>query len=152
LGIACDDVIVVDQFGEESGMTVERSIQESAAAGSRHVTLLAISRWVNEPYPPLNELLSAHDVARLMRRPRWQLTGLCLIGWFPRKLRFRGRGVGWRRSEVLDWIARNVPINNNDAPATQSSEDHTRQACLPLENDSSLVATKKARRTSRARP
>ncbi len=132
-------------------MSVERPIQESAATASRRDTPLTISRWVNERYPSLNDLLSAHDVERLTHRPHWILAGLCLIGRFPRKLRFRGRGVGWRRSEVVDWIARNVPISDKEAPATQPcSEDHTRQTCLPLERNSSLLATKKARRTNRA--
>ena len=40
---------------------------------------IVLSRWINEPYPPLTELLSAYDVARLTRRPRWLLVGLTLI-------------------------------------------------------------------------
>ena len=72
------------------------------AAAVPHIML---SRWVNEPYPPLTELLSAHDVARLTRRPRWLLVGLAMIGRFPKRARFRGRAFGWWLSDVLEWMA-----------------------------------------------
>jgi predicted DNA-binding transcriptional regulator AlpA len=85
-------------------MPVEHAFEKPAIAREAPLT---ISRWVNEPYPPLCELLSAHDVARLTRRPRWMLMGLGLIGQFPRRRRLRGQWVGWYRSEVLEWIARN---------------------------------------------
>lgn len=95
---------------------------------------LTISRWVNERYPPLNELLSAHDVARLTRRPHWVLTGLCLIGRFPKKLKFHGRSVGWRRSDVLDWMSRDLAIAREGEPALRAcARKHPHQACLPLE-------------------
>jgi len=87
-------------------MPVEHAFEKPAIAPAREAPL-TISRWVNEPYPPLCELLSAHDVARLTRRPRWMLMGLGLIGQFPRRRRLRGQWVGWYRSEVLEWIARN---------------------------------------------
>lgn len=53
---------------------------------------ITVSRWINEPYPPLSELLSAHDVARLTRRPRWMLMGLGLIGQFPKQRSSAGSG------------------------------------------------------------
>src|SRR5579859_4404375 len=34
---------------------------------------VSISKWVNEAYPPWDEILSTHDVARLTRCPRWPL-------------------------------------------------------------------------------
>jgi integrase len=49
------------------------------AASPDRVTL---SKWVNERFPPWEQLLSAHDVARLTRRPRWVLLGLMLLGRF----------------------------------------------------------------------
>jgi predicted DNA-binding transcriptional regulator AlpA len=96
-----------------------------------HITL---SRWINEPYPPLTELLSAHDVARLTRRPRWLLVGLELIGRFPRKARFRGRALGWWRSDVLEWMARDLALQRHQTSSSQPClRRQPRQPCLPLE-------------------
>lgn len=66
---------------------------------------VSISPYVNEPLPNWAEFLSAHDVARLTRRPRWLLAGMTIIGRFPRKQQFRGRSIGWRRSQIYDWMA-----------------------------------------------
>ncbi len=77
----------------------------SAAALSSNVVL---SPFVNEPFPAWDELLSAHDVARLTRRPRWVLASLTLLGRFPRKCRYHGRGIGWLRSEVLSWLTQEL--------------------------------------------
>ena len=118
------------------------------ALSTRRVT---ISPWVNERCPPLREILSAHDVARLTRRSRWMISGLSLIGRFPRKLRFHGRRVGWCRAEVLEWMARDLSV----MPA-KSERLHTprrcarrppRQACLPLECRGPCVTTRPTRRT-----
>jgi predicted DNA-binding transcriptional regulator AlpA len=79
----------------------------SAAAPSANVTL---SPYVNERFPAWEELLSARDVARLMRRPRWMLPGLMLLRRFPSQRRFRGRAVGWLRGEVLDWLAKDLRV------------------------------------------
>jgi len=95
----------------------------------RHITL---SRWVNEPYPPLTELLSARDVARLTRRPRWMLVGLSLIGRFPRKVRFRGRAVGWWLSDVLEWMARDLALDCPRMTLSRRERRQPRQDCLPL--------------------
>ena len=65
---------------------------------------VSLSRWVNEGLPSCQELLTAHDVARLTRRRRWILETLTLFGRFPRKQRFHGRRVGWRRRDVLLWL------------------------------------------------
>lgn len=72
--------------------------------------VVSISPWINERCPPLHELLSAHDVARLTRRPCWVIAGLSLIGRFPKRLRFRGRAIGWRRSDVLTWMERDLTV------------------------------------------
>lgn len=96
---------------------------------------IVISRWINEPYPPLTELLSAHDVARLTRRPRWLIAGLALIGRFPRKARFRGRAFGWWRSDVLEWMARDLLLESDDMTSIQSCQrTQPRQTRLPLEH------------------
>src|ERR1017187_5578668 len=66
---------------------------------------VALSPWVNERFPAWEELLSAHDVARLTRRPRWVLLGLVVLGQFPPKQRFHVRGIGWLRDDVLTWVS-----------------------------------------------
>ena len=63
---------------------------------------VSLSKWVNERIPSFQELLTAHDVARLTRRHRWVLTALTLFGRFPRRQRFHGRRIGWLRSDVLE--------------------------------------------------
>jgi predicted DNA-binding transcriptional regulator AlpA len=67
---------------------------------------VSISRWVNEPYPAWDRILTAHDVARLIRRPPWLLCSMAAIGQFPKRQRFHGRKVGWLRADVLEWMAR----------------------------------------------
>jgi len=47
-----------------------------------------------------------HDVARLTRRHVWIISALALIGRFPKRTRFHGRGLGWNRHDVHDWMAR----------------------------------------------
>lgn len=56
--------------------------------------------------PGLGRLLSAHDAARLTRRPRWVLLGLTAFGRFPPKERFHGRASGRLQSDVLRWLAK----------------------------------------------
>jgi predicted DNA-binding transcriptional regulator AlpA len=86
-------------------MSLEHSSLEQAPplVPSKRVVL---SKWVNERPPPWGELLSAHHVARLTRRPRWLLLGMTLVGRFPRKQRYQGHHIGWLRSDVLAWIAK----------------------------------------------
>jgi predicted DNA-binding transcriptional regulator AlpA len=76
-----------------------------AAAAKQEVS---ISKWVNEKAPPWDDILTAHDVARLTRRHRWQLSALTWIGRFPRQQRFRGRRLGWLRSDVVNWLAKEL--------------------------------------------
>lgn len=66
---------------------------------------VTLSRWVNEPLPDWQGILSAHEVARLTRRYRWVLATLSCLGGFPKPQRFRGRRIGWKRRDVEDWIA-----------------------------------------------
>jgi predicted DNA-binding transcriptional regulator AlpA len=102
---------------------------------------IVLSRWINEPYPPLTELLSAHDVARLTRRPRWLLVGLALIGRFPRKARFRGRALGWWRSDVLEWMARDLAVERHHMTSLRL-RSQPRQTCLPLESSGCCTAVR----------
>jgi predicted DNA-binding transcriptional regulator AlpA len=81
---------------------------------------VALSPWVNEPLPPFQELLSAHDVARLTRRPKLIISGLVLLRRFPKKRRFRGRQVGWLRADVLDWMTRELATDDrSDEPGVR---------------------------------
>jgi len=97
---------------------------------------VALSRWVNEPLPVWQDILSAHDVARLTRRPAWILCGLALVGRFPGKCQYRGRRIGWLRSDVLAWMTRELTIKAI-APRVITRSYHrrersSRQHCLPL--------------------
>jgi predicted DNA-binding transcriptional regulator AlpA len=91
--------------------------------------------------PPLTELLSAHDVARLIRRPRWLFVGLALIGRFPKRARFRGRALGWWRSDVLEWMAKDLLARHHTSPRPRRQP---RQTCLPLESRNRRVVRKGA--------
>jgi predicted DNA-binding transcriptional regulator AlpA len=105
------------------------SISDQPVLPRANVTL---SRWVNEPLPPFQELLSAHDVARLTRRPKLVISGLVLLRRFPKKRRYRGRQVGWLRSDVLDWLARD--LQTDDDPALRHcARANPRQPCLPFD-------------------
>lgn len=116
------------------GDSVSSNEANPNAAPSPSITL---SPWVNEPYPPLTELLSARDVVRLTRRPWWLLIGLSLIGWFPKKAKFRGRRFGWWRKEVLEWMTSDFNIALETHERWKLSRcctcRHPHQVCLPLE-------------------
>src|SRR5271170_2405148 len=67
---------------------------------------VSISRWVNEPYPAWDQILTAHDVARLIRRPPWVFSSMAAVGQFPQRQRFRGKKIGWLKADILEWMAR----------------------------------------------
>lgn len=114
-------------------------------------TPVSMSRWINERNPPLHELLSAHDVVRLTRRPRWVIAGLCLIGRFPKKLKFRGRAIGWRRSDVLEWLARDITAVGDHAPAIRSEScRRPRHILLPLKRAASNRFARRCRARRRS--
>jgi len=98
---------------------------------------VALSRWVNEPPPVWQDILSAHDVARLTRRPTWILCGLTLLGRFPNKCQYRGRQIGWLRSDVLAWMTRELTLERADQvreiPARRCARRRPLQPCLPLD-------------------
>jgi predicted DNA-binding transcriptional regulator AlpA len=74
---------------------------------------VVLSPWVNERFPAWPQLLSAHDVARLTRRPSWLLLSMVMLGRFPRRARFHGRAIGWLRSDVQRWlVAKSCPATH----------------------------------------
>ena len=74
---------------------------------------VSLSPYVNEQFPNWEELLTAHDVARLTRRPRWMLASMILLRGFPRKRRYHGRGIGWLRSDIIHWLGRDLRAAND---------------------------------------
>lgn len=133
---------------EDSYMRGDSALSRKADPKAAPARPIVLSRWINEPYPPLTELLSAHDVARLTRRPRWLLMGLALIGRFPRKARFRGRSLGWSRSDVLEWMAKDMALERSEANSSQLClQSQPRQTSLPLQSLStpSVGSTRKCR-------
>jgi predicted DNA-binding transcriptional regulator AlpA len=84
------------------------SVQDGVEPGGIGVRQrVSISRWVNEPYPAWDSILTARDVARLIRRPPWMLCTMAVVGQFPRRQRFRGKNIGWFKADILEWMARN---------------------------------------------
>ena len=108
------------------------SIADKPVTTANKVSSVVTSPWVNEPRPPLHKLLSSHDVARLTRRPSWLLTSLSLIGRFPKKAKFQGRAIGWRQSEVLDWMARDLNLAERTTVPRVCPRRRAQQARLPL--------------------
>jgi hypothetical protein len=95
---------------------------EQRAPSGAFSNKVSLSPWVNERFPPWGQLLSAHDVARLTRRPPWLLASLTLLGCFPRKCRYRGRGIGWLRSDVLRWLVWTPPSDCHDESASETNQ------------------------------
>ena len=105
-------------------------LQPALPVASHRVSL---SPYVNEPLPNWEELLSAHDVARLTRRPRWIVLSLALFGRFPRKHRYHGRNIGWLRSDVVNWLARDLRVLRcHTSPSVNARSHSARQGLLPL--------------------
>jgi predicted DNA-binding transcriptional regulator AlpA len=104
--------------------------QSASPGATRRVCL---SPYINEPLPNWEELLSAHDVARLTRRPRWVVLSLSLLGRFPRKHRYHGRSIGWLRSDVVAWLARDLRVLRcHTLPAGNARSQSALQRALPL--------------------
>jgi predicted DNA-binding transcriptional regulator AlpA len=100
----------------------------SRAASGR----ISLSPYVNEQFPNWGELLSARDLARLTRRPRWFVLTLAALGRLPRKQRFHGRTIGWLRSDVLHWLARDLPTTRcRSHPSTLARSRAVRRGLLP---------------------
>jgi predicted DNA-binding transcriptional regulator AlpA len=91
---------------------------------------VSISRWVNEPYPAWDRILTAHDVARLIRRPPWMLCSMAAIGQFPKRQRFRGKNIGWLKADILDWMARSS-LSGVAATSAKTNCCHRRRSDPP---------------------
>ena len=103
-----------------------------APPGASH--RVSLSPYVNEQFPNWEEMLSAHDVARLTRRPRWMVLSLALLGRFPRKRRFHGRAIGWSRSDVLTWLRKDLRTTQcHINPVAVARSRVARQGLLPLD-------------------
>lgn len=114
-----------------------RSTSESSTVAPTTIRAsqeLRLPRWVNEPLPDLRALLSASEISRLTRRPRWLLLGLAVLGRFPKQRTHCGKPVGWHRADVLDWLTQNMTIEDARASELRTCRAaRPRQACLPLE-------------------
>lgn len=108
---------------------------------------IRLPRWVNEPLPDLRTLLSASEISRLTRRPRWLLLGLTVLGRFPKQRTHCGKPVGWHRADVLDWLTKGM-TTDAERNVDRRSRHHTRpsQACLPLETRKSIDSLSADRR------
>jgi len=94
---------------------------------------ISLSPWVNERFPPWEQLLSAHDVARLTRRPKWVLLSMAAVGRFPRKTCYHGRSIGWLRADVLEWLAKDHRVWSCVGPRSPARQYLSgRQICLPF--------------------
>jgi predicted DNA-binding transcriptional regulator AlpA len=116
-------------------MSKDLSGSEGATvATANHAGNLSISKWVNERFPPWTELLSAHEVARLTRRPKWALAALTLLGRLPKPERFHGRNVGWHRLDVQRWLDKTretaVRTTQHSQLPRAASISPTAQMCL----------------------
>lgn len=104
----------------EHDTLIQRRPRHGSQAGG-----VTLSRWVNERPVAGAELLCAHDVARITRRPRWALGLLALAGRFPRQARFRGRAIGWLRRDILEWMSGHLALDPNGetqhCPSPESS-------------------------------
>jgi predicted DNA-binding transcriptional regulator AlpA len=112
---------------------------------------VTVSLWVNEQSLPWNEIVSAHEVARLTRRKRWVFIGLTWIGRFPKKKRYHGRAVGWLRSEILEWNSRNLRLDCAALPGgvARYSAKVQPQRSLPLGFAPPLAPVRRRRRYNR---
>ena len=112
---------------------------------------LRLPRWVNEPLPDLRALLSASEISRLTRRPRWLLLGLAVLGRFPKQRTLCGKPVGWHRADVLDWLTQNMTMEADQSPRSgRCRHASPRQACLPFDTARSLERTQERQRRQTA--
>jgi predicted DNA-binding transcriptional regulator AlpA len=108
-----------------TGLTTERRPRDLARTVD-----IALSKWVNEGLPPCRDLLSAHDIARITRRPRWVLELLALTGGFPAKASFQGRPLGWLRHDVVNWMAGSLSVSvEAAAEGAQFAQTPTHRGC-----------------------
>jgi len=122
-------------------MSSDKSLNPQLAAVARFRNVV-LSPYVNERFPAWEQLLSAHDVARLIRRPPWMLLPLVVLGRFPRRARFHGRAIGWLRTDVTPWLAKHAPGPRPPASAKTHRSESARQVLLPLEGSAPCAARK----------
>ena len=91
---------------------------------------VSLSRWVNEGFPSCQAVLTDHEVARLTRRPRWVLEALTFFRRFPKKQRFHGRRIGWRRQDVLLWLGSDEGCVDTAPVTSFTSEPEQRELQL----------------------
>ncbi len=114
-------------------MKIQQSAGRPLAEPASLAPRIAMSPFLDERFPSLDQLLTAHDVARLVRRPRWYFCGLALLGRFPAKRRFRGRWAGWMRSDVSQWMQKNLLlVPRTHPPKTNCAKVIAHQRRLPL--------------------
>jgi predicted DNA-binding transcriptional regulator AlpA len=111
-----------------------KSVRDGIEAGVCVPQRVSISRWVNEPYPAWDRILTAHDVARLIRRPPWVIRSLAAVGQFPKRQRFRGKNIGWLKADILEWMARTHRVaKSTDKTIRRRKLVSPTQHSLPLE-------------------
>ena len=127
-------------------MNIQQSVVQPLAQPASRTPRVAISPFLEERFPPLDQLLTAHDVARLVRRPRWQFCGLALIGRFPAKRRFRGRWAGWMRSDISKWMQKNLLVPSVNPHKTNPAKVIARQGRLPFGRTECCPSIRRRRR------
>jgi hypothetical protein len=103
----------------------------TATQASGGTGIVFISKWVNERFPPWDQVLTTHDVARLTRRHRWVLSALTFLGYFPKKQQFHGRKLGWGRHDVERWLERSRPSGVH--VHRRSRREHGLSSATPLQ-------------------
>ncbi|MGO8975723.1 MAG: helix-turn-helix transcriptional regulator [Steroidobacteraceae bacterium] len=131
-------------------MSTAKTTSGVVSTSSFHAANVRVSPRVNEKLPALDQILSAHDVARLTRRDRWVLYALSFLGRFPRKQRFRGHAIGWDRVEILEWLTPPKPTQPK-ASTSGTTNRHPRpnHACL-WRGPSSSCRIRRSRRRHRS--
>jgi predicted DNA-binding transcriptional regulator AlpA len=133
-------------------MNIQQSVVQPLVEPASRTPRVAISPFLEERFPPLNQLLTAHDVARLVRRPRWYFCGLALLGTFPAKRRFRGRWAGWIRSDVSQWMQKNLRVPSAHPVKANPAKVIARQRRLPLGRTELCPSIRRQRRRPRWPP
>ena len=130
-------------------MKIQQSVAKPLAEQAPLEPIVTISPFLEERFPPLDQLLTARDVASLVHRPQWYFCGLALIGRFPTKRRFRGRWAGWMRSEVSQWMQKNLRVLSAHQPKAHTAKVIARQRRLPLGRTEWCPSIRRRRRPRR---
>lgn len=102
-------------FVQIKATAAERDVHSNASKPP-----VSVPQWIHERFPPLHELLCTHDLARLSRRLRWVIAGLCLIGRISKKLKLHKRAIRRHRSEAVAGWAENLGITRGRGKAKRS--------------------------------